>query len=69
MPRRMLTDRFCTHAKSEEGEAQTDYFDEAVSGLALRVSRGGKKAWTYHFTWAGKRARMTFGTYPAIHLR
>lgn len=61
-----LTDRFCAHAKPHA--AQTDYFDETVAGLALRVSRGGKKSWTYHFTWAGKRARMTFGTYPATSL-
>jgi len=68
MPRRNLTSKFCEHAKPTEGEAQTEYFDESVSGLALRVSRGGQKSWTYHFTWAGKRARMTFGTYPATSL-
>ena len=68
MPRRNLTKLFCDSAKPGEGEAQTDYFDEAASGLALRVSRGGRKAWTYNFTWAGKRARLTFGTYPATSL-
>lgn len=67
MPRRMLTDRFCASAKSGEAP-QTDYFDEAVTGLALRVSRGGAKSWTFNFTWGGKRARMTFGTYPATSL-
>jgi len=30
----LLTDRFCDRAKSTS--AQTDYFDESVSGLALR---------------------------------
>ena len=68
MPRRLLTDRFCTHAKAREGEPQTDYFDEATRGLALRVSRGGLKSWTYHHTVNGKRARLTFGGYPAISL-
>ena len=68
MPRRTLTDRFCAHAKAREGDVQTDYFDEQTPGLALRVGRSGLKSWTYHFTWAGKRARMTFGSYPAISL-
>src|SRR5262245_37491251 len=37
--RLMLTDRFCARAKPAPDERQTDYFDEAVSGLALRVGR------------------------------
>jgi integrase len=68
MPRRLLTDRFCTHAKARDGEVQTDYFDEATRGLALRVSRRGLKSWTFHHTANGKRARLTFGSYPAISL-
>jgi integrase len=63
--RLLLTDRFCDRAKAQG--AQTDYFDETVSGLALRVSRG-RKSWTLHYTRDGKRARLTFGTYPAISL-
>jgi integrase len=68
MPRRLLTDRFCTHAKAREGEVQTDYFDEATRGLALRVGRSGLRSWTYHHTANGKRVRLTFGNYPAISL-
>ena len=63
----LLTDRFCDRAKSSS--AQTDYFDENVSGLALRVSAKGVKAWTLHFTGAtGKRARITLGRYPSTSL-
>src|SRR5262249_43803245 len=63
----LLTDRFCDRAKSTG--AQTDYFDESVSGLALRVSAKGIKAWTLHFTGAtGKRARITLGRYPSTSL-
>jgi integrase len=63
----LLTDRFCQHAKSTA--AQTDYFDETVSGLALRVSKHGVKTWTFLFTsTAGKRARMSLGGYPATTL-
>jgi integrase len=68
MPRRLLTDRFCAHAKVRENEVQTDYFDEETRGLALRVSRSGLKSWTYHHTTNGKRARLTFGNYPAMSL-
>src|SRR5215471_10150184 len=69
MPRRALTDRFCATAKARDGEAQTDYFDEATPGLALRVAASGYKAWTHHFTWADKRARLKIGTYPTTSLR
>ena len=65
----LLTDRFCERgAKSIDG-AQTDYFDETVSGLALRVSKHGVKAWCFVYTAAGgKRSRMTLGRYPATGL-
>ena len=69
MPRISLTDRFVAGMKSTD---QTDYFDDHAStrGLALRVSKGGRKTWTLLFTPPGedKRARMTLGTYPATSL-
>src|SRR5215469_13288331 len=65
--KRHLTDRFCAGAKPRDGEIQTDYFDTQVSGLALRVSEG-RKSWTLHYSLAGKRCRLTFGTYPFIGL-
>jgi integrase len=67
--RLLLTDRFCERAKPAQGQTQTDYFDEQVSGLALRVA-DSHKAWTFHFTSPGngKRARLTFGSYPATTL-
>lgn len=66
----LLTDRFCDRAKPQGAEAQTDYFDETVAGLALRVALSGRKTWTLHFTSPtdGKRARLTLGTYPATSL-
>jgi integrase len=68
MPRRALTDKFCASARTREGEIQTDYFDASVPGLSLRVSRSGRKAWSYLFTWSARRRRMTLGTYPATSL-
>jgi integrase len=61
----LLTDRFCDRAKAT---TQTDYFDETVSGLALRVTPLGVKAWTFLYTAAGKRRRITLGRYPAVSL-
>ena len=48
MPRIILTDRFCAGAKSQR--ARTDFFDANATGLELRVSESGHKAWTFHFT-------------------
>jgi integrase len=66
----LLTDRFCDRAKARNGEPQTDYFDETVSGLALRVAVSGRKTWTLHYTSPNdsKRTRLTLGTYPATSL-
>jgi integrase len=60
-----LTDRFCQHAKSTEGP-QTDYFDEAVSGLALRVTSRGTRSWT--LLSGTPRRRITLGRYPSLSL-
>jgi len=68
MPTIALTDRFCSTAKPIEG--RTDYFDETVSGLALRVTEQGHRSWCFHYRSPrdGKRARATIGTYPATSL-
>ena len=59
MPRLALTDRFVAGAKAGT-KPQNDYFDSKTPGLALRVSSGGHKAWSFIFTNSdGKRSRMT----------
>ena len=69
MPRRALTDRFVQGAKAK-GAPQVDYFDEHTPGLALRVSEGGTRAWSFMFTSPkdGKRARVKLGAYPGTSL-
>jgi integrase len=69
MPKIALTDRFCATAKPLTG-SRTDFFDESITGLTLRVTESGRRTWTYHFTSPhdGKRARLTIGTYPATTL-
>lgn len=67
VPRILLTDRFCAHAKPRSGEHQTDYRDETVAGLIFRVSRGGKKLWNFLSAMpGGARPRVELGSYPAI---
>jgi integrase len=68
MPRVALTDVFCKTSKPLG--VRTDYFDETVPGLALRVTENGHRSWSYLFTSPrdGKRARATIGTYPATSL-
>jgi integrase len=60
-----LTDRFCASAKSTGG-AQTDYFDESVSGLALRVTSRGTKSWS--LLYGSPRRRVSLGRYPSLSL-
>src|SRR6266540_2348571 len=59
-----LTDRFCASAKS--AGVQTDYFDESVSGLALRVTSKGTKSWS--LLYGSPRRRVTLGRYPSMSL-
>jgi integrase len=60
-----LTDRFCDRVKAE---TQTDYFDDKVQGLALRVTPNGVKAWSLLYTESGRKVRVTLGRYPAVSL-
>ncbi len=47
---------------------QADHFDRGYPGLALRVSYGGAKTWTYFYRLRGKQHRLTLGRYPAMDL-
>lgn len=42
--------------------------DIETPGLAVRIAPTGRKTFTFHFTFAGKRARMDLGTFPAVTL-
>jgi integrase len=52
------------------GEPRAEYRDEKVSGLALRVSSGGKKTFCFYGWCKAKAAphRETFGQYPALSI-
>jgi integrase len=67
MPKRkILTDAAVKRLKAAPGDEQTDYFDSTYPGLALRVSKHGRKSWTYFYRVGGKQRRMTFDIYPAM---
>jgi integrase len=66
--RRQLTDKFCASAKAAAGAVQTDYFDLATVGLALRVGKTGHRSWMYRYGETTSRRWMKLGTYPATSL-
>lgn len=66
MPTVALTDRFCWTAKPING--RTDYFDETVQGLALRITEHGRRSWCFHYRSPRDGKRATIGTYPATSL-
>jgi integrase len=68
MPTRSLTVASVERVKPPK-QGQTDYFDRGFPGLALRVSYGGQKAWTFFYRLhGGKLRRLTLGHFPAMGL-
>ena len=67
MPRKNLTSRF---VEGVTVETRTDYWDDVVRGLVLRVSPTGVKAWTvvYSREADGEKRRVTLGKFPALSL-
>lgn len=49
-------------------EGAADWFDAPYPGLALRVSRGGRRTWCHLYRFGGKQRRRSLGTYPAMSL-
>ncbi|WP_421850622.1 tyrosine-type recombinase/integrase [Oricola sp.] len=67
MPRKNLTTRFVETVKVD---VRTDFWDDIVRGLVLRVSPSGVKSWTavYVRESDGAKRRLTIGQFPAIKL-
>ena len=66
-PASRLNKRFCDQITVEK---RTEFPDAGERGLRLRVTPGGAKSWSflYYRPGDGARARLNFGTYPAISL-
>jgi Arm DNA-binding domain len=69
MPTVRMTDRFVAASKLSEAARLAEFFDEVVSGLSLRVTRGAK-TWSFFYTAPGsdRRARVGLGHYPGTSL-
>lgn len=67
MPRKNLTARFCDSVKVD---IRTDFQDEAIRGLSLRVSESGLKTWNVVFVRQSDdtKQRVKLGRYPEITL-
>jgi len=61
----MLSDLAVRQAKAADKPYSLADFD----GLFLHIAANGTKAWHFRFSWAGKRDRISFGTYPALALK
>jgi integrase len=67
-----LNDRTVSMTKPPLPEGKTDYtyFDEDISGLGLRIRKGGAKGesrvWVFHYWRDGRGRKMTLGKYPKL---
>ncbi|MBE8590792.1 tyrosine-type recombinase/integrase [Pseudomonas sp. MAFF 301449] len=60
-----LTDTAARQAKPKDKA----YTLPDTLGLSLYVATSGIKSWHFRFTWLGKQARISFGTYPETGLK
>ena len=67
MPKKTLTAASVERLKAPKS-GQVEYFDAGYPGLSLRISYGGRKAWSMFYQLNGKLNRMSLGIYPAMTL-
>src|ERR1700688_488277 len=67
--RRNFMDRWVRAVRPPPRPHQRDYYDSKVTGLCLRVSYGGAKAWSYLYRFNGLKTRAFIGRYPAFELK
>jgi integrase len=67
MPKKSLTAASVERMKVPKS-GQVEYFDAGYPGLSLRVSYGGRKAWSMFYRYGGKLNRLSLGIYPAMSL-
>jgi integrase len=52
----------------ERGRRDQHLFPDS-DGLSLAVTAAGGRAWHFRYYWAGKKKRISLGTYPEVTLR
>jgi hypothetical protein len=75
MPQVLLTDRNVMSLAPKAGEARAEFWDLAIPSFGLRVTmptaknkRGKRSFFVMYRTPAGRRRRLTIGSYPAFSL-
>ena len=58
--RTKLTPSFIDKAKAEAGAERTVFWDEALPGFGLMVTKVGARSFVYQYRSAGRSRRMTF---------
>jgi integrase len=48
---------------------RTEYFDEDVPGLCLRITETGHKSWGLYYRFAGRQQRLSLGSLAALSLK
>lgn len=73
--RALFNDRKVAALRPDDGDARTDFYDEALTGFGVRVSATGRKTWMVFPRIGGKMQRVTLrdpktgkSTYPDVGL-
>lgn len=67
MPTVNLTAKLIDSLKTPEN--RTEYFDDDVPGLCLRITEKGHKSWGLYYRFAGRQQRLGLGNYVALSLK
>ena len=67
MPTVNLTAKLITSLKTPR--KRTEYFDEDVPGLCLRITETGHKSWGLYYRFAGRQQRLSLGNLAALSLK
>ncbi len=67
MPTVNLTARFIDSLKAPD--KRTEWFDDDIPGLCLRITETGHKSWGLYYRFAGRLQRLSLGNYVALSLK
>jgi integrase len=67
MPTVNLTAKFIDSLKTPA--KRTEYFDDDVPGLCLRITETGHRSWGLYYRFAGRQQRLSLGNYVAVSLK
>jgi Arm domain-containing DNA-binding protein len=69
MPTVNLTAKLLASLRApEQPGGRVEYFDQSVPGFGVRVTRDGRRTFTFLYWYAGKKCRLKLGTHPPLSL-